>query len=435
MRNGRFWAVMVLLGMVQLIPAGAADFDWGGQIVGSGSVSRQVPGEDPDPDILALAALWADWGGLGKSGAEWSFGGRISYEYTDEIPWLVDLDYLRFQYWIPVASDKLTTLTFSAGRFRFTDPSGWVLSHTADGASVRAVFPRFEAGFSAGYTGLMVSPRSDILMTVADWSDSDLGPSEFLGDRFFGSRRIFMVADFLFPVQRGDITAFAAAQFDLRGEDTLLHSQYLGLVSRQRYGQFLEEHFSAILQAGELVAPDLDPRFALGLMVAWDWTYSREDWLGSVFSGRLILTPPDRGGDLIESTGLGVMGFVPISHRELGTAVDPLPGGLALIEAGYSFRPLMGKGSGAGEYLEPYALFRGYFRTWPQSVGWIETDTESESLFLGTEMEGGLRWRPFSDLGVGLTGALFLPAVAPFGAVVEGAEPFWSVSLDVSLNF
>jgi hypothetical protein len=431
---------ILLAGLLVVLPvfgALALDFDMGGTLYNSTGYEKTSQTEDSGIDEVAALSLWFDLAGEGSGGKTWSLGAQVRGEYDDDLdnPWLVDLDYLRFNTRLPGAIGTDSILDMSFGRFYFSDPSGMVMTHSADGASVKLLWPKLRVNLSSGYTGLIINPKSDIRMTTDDWSDKNINDMDY----YFGPKRVFALADFQFPDvgKISQLSLFAAAQFDLRGESdkSVLHTQYLGVNSNRRYGKHLYETFMLVLEVGELSGPDEDDRFMAGFLVGWDWRYLREDWLKSSISLRLLAAPPDFATDLIPGIGVGVMGYVPMNQPDLGVTVSPQLAGLGMIELGYSFMPLADGGSGSASRLQPYVNGRGYFRTWTVSVGWIETDPDSDSVYLGTELEGGVKWRMFSDVGLGLTGAVFLPAEAPLGAAAPGTDPLWFVRIDLSISF
>jgi hypothetical protein len=158
--------------------------------------------------------------------------------------------------------------------------------------------------------------------------------------------------------------------------------------------------------------------------------YLREEWLNSNFSFRLLAAPPDFSLGLLNGVDFDICGYIPVSQPELGVTVDPQFIGLAMLELGYSLRPFSNSRSGMASRFQIGIAGRSYFRTSNFSVNWIETDPDSDSVYLGTEIEGNAVWRMFSDVGLGFTGAVFIP-----GGAAKNNDSFWSVGLDLSVSF
>ena len=169
----------------------------------------------------------------------------------------------------------------------------------------------------------------------------------------------------------------------------------------------------------------------MGALLDISLKYLREDWLNSRFFFRLLAAPPDFSlGILSDNIDFDLCGYIPVSQPDLGETVTPQLPGLGMIELGYSLRPFTKSRSEAMSRFQIGVAERLYFRTYVTRVNWIETDPNSDSIFMGAETEFKAAWRIFSDLGVGFTGAFFIP-----GGAVLSDDILWSVGLELSISF
>jgi len=86
--------------------------------------------------------------------------------------------------------------------------------------------------------------------------------------------------------------------------------------------------------------------------------------------------------------------------------------------------------------LETKIVGRGFFRGYIGDSDYIaDFDPESDALFMGTEVELGVAARVFTDLGLGLRTAVFVPATGSIGAFSEERKTEWAVRFDLSTGF
>jgi hypothetical protein len=427
MRN-RIWLAIVFS---LLSPAlFAVNFDGGGTISNSTDVEVVQSGEDPGIDQLAALTLWFELNGAKENGNIFSFAGQGRYEITDDRYYLFDVDYLRFFMRFPGGVGESSVFEFQAGRFFFSEPSRMILSHNADGLAANFRYPKVNISLSGGYTGLLLNPKSDIRISVADWSDE--GNEEAF---YFGPKHAFAMLGFTFQGVKKPRSSslILAAQFDLRPDkdEGRYHTQYFGIQASPRIGKNFYMDFLFIFQTGEIYQTDEDPRFVMGTLLGFSFKILRETWLNSNISFRLLAAPPDFSLGLLNGVDFDICGYIPISQPELGVTVTPQLSGLGLLELAYSFRPFSGSHSGMASRFQIGIAGRSYLRTSNLRVNWIETEPDSDSVYLGTEIEANAAWRMFSDVGLGFVGAVFIPG----GAALNKDDVFWSMGLDLSVSF
>ncbi|MDX9802342.1 MAG: hypothetical protein RBT69_13510, partial [Spirochaetia bacterium] len=387
--------------------------------------------EDAGLEQLNTLTLRFDAYTEAETGANGTFTAQGRYEYTDERSFLIDAEILRLKGTFPGAMGETSIFEGSAGRFFFSDPSGMILAHTADGASLRLMYPKVRLHASGGYTGLLINPSSDIRMTGMDLSEKDLE----IDDNFYGPKRAFGQFSLTFPELwwLNSLSLFTLAQFDLRDEDegAVMNTQYLGVQTQRSYGKNLYQDLFLILQSGQIKDPDTEDRVGYGVLLGLRLRYLKEDFYGSRFEFRALGAPPNIATDDLSDNLPGILGFVPMNQPDLGESVSPDLSGLGLLDLNYSFRPFYKNSSETAAGIQPEIGAKGYLRTYAVTVDWIDTDPDSDSLYLGTEINAALVWRIFSDLGIDIKGAYFIPS----NTISDEMDAIWSLKFNLSVSF
>ncbi len=436
MQNKKIFFTAAALLVFLLAPVHIFSIEWdaGGTFFNSTGFVSDETTSDTELEQLNTLSLRFEAYNESESGTNGLFTAQGRYEYTDERAYLFDVDILKLSGTFPGAAGNNSVLEASGGRMFFSDPTGMVLSHNADGASFKLLYPGIRLLFAGGYTGLLLNPSSDIRMTSIDLSEEDIE----MEDNFFGPKKMFMQSTVTFPEiwWLNSMSLFGMAVFDLRDESegAVMNTQYLGVQTERSYGKNLYQDLFLILQSAKLTVPDIEDRNALGLLFGLRLRYLKEDFYASRFQFRLIGAPPDVSIDDFVDVPFGVLGFVPLNQPVLGESVSPSLTGLGLAELTYSFRPFYGNDSETAAALQPFVGLRGYFRTYSVSVDWIDTDPDSDSYFIGTELEAGTLWRIFSDLGMEFKGAYFLPSTG-IGAASSDMESIFAFHVNLSISF
>jgi hypothetical protein len=148
----------------------------------------------------------------------------------------------------------------------------------------------------------------------------------------------------------------------------------------------------------------------------------------------LFSTGDDDYSRFVEGNTAGnATAFTAVTPVGRGAVFSLESGNTTVSEVSYGIRPLSGT-DGLFESFSTRATFFSFFRTagtGPVSASVV--DAASDTGYLGSEVDLQFRWRPFSDLGVGVTtGFLF----ANGDALVDGAETFdYVLGLNASLSF
>jgi hypothetical protein len=410
--------MLVLLGAPALQLA-AADGDWG--LTLDMDTRSRIDNEDWDEPVGSFAFTSALWGRLFFSdpstprSATYELATQGSYTFTDERPYLFDVDLLRLTGSYPALMGEQSVLEASAGRFRFSDSTGRVISHLADGGRLRLRFPAFNMRLDAAYTGLQLDPNSDIRLTGADFADID--------DEFFGPARAVGIAEFVFPELLGPHTVRlgVTGQYDLRdaetGEDTY-HSGYYTLALEGPVAGGLYYNASGTLMQGTEDTKDGDSVDELGILGIARLRYFRESLLFSRLSLAGIYASADEGE---------FSPFRSISGASVGTVFSRPVSDLIYAEAGYSLRPFANSGSAAARAVQTALTLRSFFSaTEPEAAA-------ADGQWYGNEVTLNIAARLFSDFGLALTGGVFLPMTdEEMGILGKDADPQYLGKLELS---
>ena len=194
------------------------------------------------------------------------------------------------------------------------------------------------------------------------------------------------------------------------GQGGRLSTEYLGAAVRGRITASLYYDLFGYLGTGRTLSYiDGAYQYAwiLSGLAGASLRFFRESWLSSRAELRVILATGDRDYDptFVEGNraGLATM-FVGISQPELAVLFSPRLGNLVLAEASWSLKP--------AAVLQTLLKATCFLRPSLGPVSDARIDPASSSAYLGTELDGVARLRPFSDLGLAFTAGVFLPGGA-----------------------
>jgi hypothetical protein len=362
-----------------------------------------------------------------------------SYTYTNERPWLFDVDFLALTGSFPLPGERSSLLSFTAGRFALAESSHQVFDDTVDGAQVSWRGPRLNASLAVAFTGLQLTPVSAVSMSWADINTTSL----------LAPPRLLEMAEVRFPelFKRQDLVVTVLAQQDLRSQDVLkqegdtvevswqggrLSTEYLGLGLRGPLGSLFYYDAFAYLGTGRTLSYlEADSvysyKWMLTSLVGGALRFYREPWLNSRAELRFLLATGDADytTQFIEGNREGLATtFVPVSQQDLALLFTPRLGNLALLSLGWSIKPI--------EILQTGLTAVLFLRPTTGLVSDVRVDPASDSAFLGSELDATAGLRPFSDLGAVLSLGVFFPGSA-FRA--DQQEPQFRGKLEISLAF
>ena len=300
----------------------------------------------------------------------------------------------------------LETMTVRAGRIPYEDPSRFTATGLFDGAALEMDLGPVTLGLAGFYTGFLYRETAGIRANPGD-PENDAAPldwSDFSGTYFAPRKAIAAVEaeyrGFISP--RGILRAGLLAQFDLSRAEEKQHTQFF-LV---RYSLVFKSIDAAAAGALEfLPKPDgLKTAYALALEGGWR--------IPAALPSRLSLGLRWASGE-----GSSRAAFDPVISRSQGRALEPDFSGLMVIRPLWEARLLPSlQGELGGRY---------FIRT--DSITFTDPGLAGDdSYFIGLELDGALRWVPFSDLSLSLSGAVFIPQT---GKAMKDDEPLrWTVT-------
>jgi hypothetical protein len=348
---------------------------------------------------------------------------RLRYRYTEEDPLFWDVDTAAVQGVAP-SGDGESVVDLALGRTTIRDFSGALLSEQADLVRWGILRPNITVTAEAAYLGLRRNESTDIVLSTADLED-------VADEAFFAPPRGFFGVEVGFPEQLGrqNLTVGALYQHDFRQDGTpLVNTGYLGAGLAGPLSRFLFYDLFGYFATG-FVEDDAGSRDPLS---AWytggGILFFAEEALFSRVQSRFVYASGDAdyqspiGGN---TSGVGT-GFPALTSPSLGEVVSPRVSNVAGGSFSYSFKPLA-ESDGVWSELQVAATGWAFFRPTSGPVAIPGTVPGGSDSFLGWETDLALRFRPFSDLALSLSGGYFrraendvwLPEAPDWQAVVK----------------
>jgi hypothetical protein len=405
--NRMKWMALVFVGLTLVAGrAFAFDADFGATLDTSTFLSSGVV--DSGDASQYKAAIWGELFQSLDRGGSLDLTAQGSYRYTAERPYIFDLDLLRFTGLFSAALGDGTAIELKAGRFNFRDTTGLILDQTLDGAQVTFLFSGFQIKLAGAYSGFLLNPSSNVRISADDLQDVNDNSV------FFGPKRVIAQA----MIGSEGFGLEGLAQFDLRGSGAgeLINTQYLGIsgVPRLSPNFYLDYNLTGSYGQSTLGSKTVNIISALGgfglRFYAEELAASRAHAKVTYASG---FTPV-----VLLLNNFSVDNFRPITPPTIGLVVSPQLANILFADVGFSFRPFFGNSSSLLSNIEPLVNARFFFRDpvpqlvsgAPANGGAADLNPGSTALYLGTEIEAGIRARLFSDLGVSVRGGAFVPS-------------------------
>jgi hypothetical protein len=364
-----FSSFLLTMLLLSLAAAPLFSFDWGVVLDNSSSIGFGGGG-DAEFTQRDKLSLWAEhfWSGNDDSQYIVQFNGF--YLYTNERAWLFDFDRLDFRMKKAGIYNSSAVLDLGVGRFRFSDTTATVLNHTADGVSLGLDISKIQISAAAGYTGFLLKPENGVEMSGADAVDSNDS------DVYFAPKRLFEQLTLRFPqlVPRQRLTMETLFQQDLREtEADRLGSTHLTVRADGALPAGFYYDVSATGGFNHLANTS-------ALMTRASVSYFNQQMAGSRVSLGMVLTGED---------------FLTVSTPSFGLVYTPPEADLLRFNLNYSARPWQNRRSPALQNL--------------QFLFGIKTFAVPGESYTGTEIDGGVNFRPTSDFGASLKGGLWMP--------------------------
>ncbi len=430
--------LFILLTAFILIVFPLSGYDFGGIIENSTILSYTDAASVSQADKLSL------WFGA-ELGEEIDIYIEGSYTFSLQRYFFFNLDSIELSF------DVLPQLGYSIGRILFSDFTGHVLRHTADGILINHNLPAAAITGYLAYTGLLFVPGSSIVMSAADFGDAE---DVFASPRMIGGVNIY------FPDlwHRQSLDMAFLFQKDLReGIDVIpegevdqvpasgaaggrLDTQYFGLGLSGPIAASLYYDTFAYLGTGRTLSYVSDAASPTGSSYRYKPIFSflggggiryyREQALFTTIGLRGLFSSGDKDyTSFIEGNSAGsATTFVPITSPVFALVYSPRIGNIFLFELNYSIKPFYRRDS---TDLQTQLKVMTFFRptTGAGIEGWI--DPASNSLYLGTEVDGAVNFRPLSDLGLSLSTGVFIPG----SASLEDTPVAFSGRFELSFSF
>jgi hypothetical protein len=376
-----------------------------------------------------------------------------SYWFSPTKVYFFDLDYLYFS--VRFRSDDMGPSLNSAklGRFIVSDSSRYVLDVPLDGGFLDYAFSSFTVSLYGGFSGLVWNPQtSTIDMTIADNNDKIETDGFFLGP----PRIIEMLSVFIPELfQYNSLTISIIGQEDVRNPASLipegetvytssnggaLHSVYAGFGLDGSFSPTIYYNLFGYFETGTTLSFISDYSYkpiiagvagASCLFFLEQLLYSRIE-LSFVYStGDADYTQFKEGN----SSDIASM-FVPISNRNIGVSFAPELGNLFFLSASWSLKPFVSARGTTLDNLQTIVQALAFFRSTTGPVSGVAINAGSSSLYLGTEADLVINYRPVSDLGISLSaGFFFADKASESSAIVDDGKPFkFTGKLELSMS-
>jgi len=356
-----------------------------------------------------------------------------SYEFTLDRYYLFDLDLLYLDTTFTKIPNGPARIDLMLGRFVGSDMSGFVLNHRMDGFRLDFGYPGADLSLTAGYTGLLLKPNSTIIMSHLDTVDQGTTSIVLASPRLVGSLALTFPQLFALQTLGLDLVY----QKDLHtgnsvikvGETTqdlnrggLLDTQYIGLelggpvtptffynlFGYLNLGTTLSYVSDSTSPSGSSYQNEPILAYAVGLKVDLYPAFMRSHLgLEGLFSsGDADATTYNEGNTSGTSTT-----FVPMSQDTTYAVVfTPQLGNLARVGINFSLKPF---GAASSDWLRTFQAevkAFGFFRpNTNQAVSAGGAVPGVGGPYLGSEIDGYIRVRPYSDFGLVLSSGVFLP--------------------------
>jgi hypothetical protein len=465
MRRRMVYAAVALLLLAGTGAFAQAALDWGGSLTTTSSVQSVPEGRDDESFtnseklVLFLTA---------PLGSNWQFVSQGAATFNTEPVFAVDLERFYLGNTIRFTEENerrtveqrggLLQTVSRIGRLDMGEPTGLIMNHVVDGIDLQISGVRTNIRLGAGYTGFINKEFSRASMTLRDSADDEDD------DVYFGTARMLGRGSVAFPnlFEGQNLSLGFVFQQDLRDPESVVENG-TAPENIEEPGGLLDTQYALIRVDGEVPGVSmlyydliyaLNTGRTLGLVAPDDGgaeLYEYRPIRGHLAQGRFQYFMPDL---MAANAALGVLYtsgdddytsftegnragdatmFTAVTPGAKGAVFALQSGNSTVGEVSFGLRPFSGSG-GILESLQTRAVVYTFFRTAGSGpVSAADVDAAADGGYLGNEVDLEVRWRPFSDLGVGLTtGFLF----ANDDVLVEGANSFdYVIRLNASLSF
>lgn len=438
----------IILVLMILLSSQVYAFDFGGNIDNYSYITN----EDDSYDQINKLSLWG-----AHSFNDYTFftlQGSAAYA-KDDYDILVDVDYLYFDKSVPEIFGESSALSYRIGRFYQSDFTSKVFAHRADGFKVSLGIPKGNLYLSTGYTGLLLKPVTDLKTTAAD--NTDDGDD----DINFAPKKVISVIGFnfidIFPGQQLSLSGISV--FDLRTDDLIedgdtkaeatadgntggkLNTYYIGTgIGGGFAGNFFYDAFSYV-QLGKTLSliddTDYKDESITAFLFGGSLSYFNKQLLYSKIAASFLYATGDEDATSIYegNTKDSSTTFIPVSGSNTGFIYSPSLSNIMIAGFEYSIKPFANNKGVLGN-LQTALNANMYFRATEGAISEQGINTDSDKKYLGTEIDLGINFRPFSDFGLGLKGGVYIPPTGSDSAISDDFnDPEYGGSVTASFSF
>ena len=439
MRVGK---ILILLGLAAFL-AFPVFADFGGSISNDSEMTKKDKTDFLQENTLSL------W--LSAQGDIYRFDAAVRGTYSTDKPHLYgDIEKLTISGTFPPTEENNSIFGFELGRFFQSEFTTHVLAQTMDGLRFSFAYPSTNLKIALGYTGLVNKNYNTIVMSTLDAIDSSDDKKFFAPPRFLGA------ISWEFP----ELLARQTLNLSVLFQEDLRHINHSGDVIKegtetrdQTRGGRVDTQYWGIGLSGPIVASlyyDLYFYLGTGRMLTFEAdsqsttgdSYQYEKMFSYLIGGSVRYYIPaffqssiaakflyasgdkDNISYLEGNTAGASNAFVPIADGAFGIAFVPKASNLMVAEFSYSLKPFESFKDPLLGSLQTVAKVTPFFKPVKGVMSEAEVDPAGGSGYLGTEIDGVVNLRPFSDLGLSLSLGLFMPNSSMF---VSGMDSPWFI--------
>lgn len=422
MEGGNPLKKILLIAILSLLTVLSFGLDFGGNIDNVTIFSNSSSSDFYQQDKLSV---WIST----ELSTNLDFLAQGSYTFSTEEPYYFDLDFLN------VSGEGTSPFRYTVGRFYSSDFTGKILNHKLDGISLIFDSPKGILSITAGYTGMLFTDSSSVIMSKADESDSTDEDVIFAAPRLIGGMNLLLPESFF----RQDLNISFWLQKDLRGKTNLVSEGTLLLSDK---GGTLDTQYTGLGLNGPIVPSLYYDTFAylgtgttmsyingsysyksiLSFLSGFGLRYYAEELLFSKLAFDFLYSSGDSDytidfteGNTDDTANI----FRSISRPYFALIFSPQIGNIFMGQLSYSIKPFSYTDNKALTNIQTEIKASGFFRSSTGQISEAGLDPDSDELYLGTEIDSTINFRPFSDFGLSISGGIFLPNTASGGAFLK----------------
>lgn len=338
----------------------------------------------------------------------------------------------------------LKSLSFSLGRFTFKDSSGHILNQALDGFDLSFRFAPLALRLRGGYNGLNFAKSSSMVLSIDDINQLE-DSSQWLS-----SPRLAGAFNLIFPDIAGqELDIYALGQLDMRpfvksNAEEVVNTIHGGLKLKGGGASFFYDgDFCVNLGTAPFnINGETENVNVLAFLGALKLTLQATDYFRMGAEG--FFSSGDSGNNRT-SHNIGSAAedgikpysnqFISLSSSSYGKVFLPQAGNLLFAGMNFQLRPFPASPKLPAKGLAIGLQGLAFFRPWIGPVS-AAGASESNGRYLGTEVSGDIQWRPLSDLGLSLSGGVFIPANYAGGIFENSRESIESrINLYFNMSF